>query len=39
MNVNASEVHKIAMNVFGMYTQHISLKYTFLLFHSNISKF
>jgi hypothetical protein len=39
MNVKASEVHKIAMNAFGMYRQHTSLKYTFPLFHSNTSKF
>ena len=39
MNVKASEVHKIAMNMSGMYTQHISLKYTFPLIHSNTSKF
>jgi hypothetical protein len=39
MNVKASEVHKIAVNTFGMYTQHISLKYTFPLFNGNTSKF
>ena len=38
MNVKTIEVHKIAKNMSGMYTQHISLKYTFPLFHSNTCK-
>jgi len=39
MNVKASKVHKIVMHMYGMYTQYISLKYTFPLFHSNTRTF
>ena len=39
MNVKASKVHKIPLHTYGMYTQHISLKYTFPLFHSNTRMF